>query len=1307
MSSRSGGHPPSGRHHRPPLSDDYVYSPYDEYHRQQQHRVTYDYSPGGPSSYYDKYDRGEPRYQDRPIQERGHAGDSGGSRRFSRYYGGSMDGEPYRYDRYEEEDRRAARPAEYDDRTRSGRDRPTSSKKETSTRSDMDLGRSRDSKSSRGGQKNGTIKDKGSRRKERYDSDQDDYEGWHSTRKSSPLKADREDRRERKGKVDVIAILEDSWSSEEGKVRLPRRENGKSKVKAKSALVEEDDAFERLASSKVERSHRDRGNSSIRDHSRRRDEPDTDKAREESVDRANASEQVIFAATSAPASPNGYSGASARSDQLQSAITPLEASLPPPPDDRPASPPPPPPTPPPLSFKDVLLPHDFTKAENEALLPRTSRGKVLRPFKVMNGSALPMGKEGESKEKGDAHDPRRKGKKQKAIDEIGLLQWKWDPRSTRAKPLPPPRAVVVSNIAAWKTLVELKRFFSTYGKIEEAELFFNNRSGASLGILYLLFQQDYDEDLRLKPDAVEGLSQRGDLVARDVVAKANGMVVLEAVIKVELDDDNRSRYIETHKEAMRTLYPPPVPKAKVAIDGSSERVGPSSTEVAVPSPLPTGPKKNAPAVVIPRGPRHSVPSSAAPFRGGYQGGTLHRNSFVNGHGKVSSPYQTSTTTESHHNSSLANLLHQGAADEDLRSNGHVHYQKPAQASGAHGGSNAANGQHSSVAFDDEDVALIKLLVANKHPYYFVPRDDGGIFTYEAVSRLFGGCYPLSFQEDRNGWYVIFKGSSDAARLYHVFGERLLHGRKLNVEIRDPRNLEGLLARKMNTSSRASTAARGHLQVSPKKTAIARRPAKTTWTDEELLDDAKLLLLRELGEMFIRDIKARVIKPFLKDFTRPEAAGGKVIYAPTKVVEDELDEEEEEEASDSDVEMEEEQQESPLFEKEEEEEEEEEEEKAALPRSQTERMLKKGLARGRLVDQPDDVVVNDVAEDTGKSKTGKASKAKYVTKPKKNGQVTQADREVEASIPGGDDEPPVTVRVKVKAKKSKKESRQRSPSPDPFAMGIAEDGEDLYYVKLALERMRVGMTANDIMEEGRAVLEGLEGSEAMVGVNGLPRHVSGSARTEGFYRIPPAEKALHLPDRNRAVVDPTSAIGLASARDNRADSRRFVQGIEQHKKETATDTDILKFNQLRSRKKQLKFAKSPIHDWGLYAMELIPAGDMVIEYVGEIVRQQIADQREKMYERQGNFSTYLFRVDDDVVVDATKKGNIARLMNHCCTPNCNAKILTLNGEKRIVLYAKNTIYPGQELTYDYKFQATGDEDDAIACLCGSDGCRRFL
>ena len=57
--------------------------------------------------------------------------------------------------------------------------------------------------------------------------------------------------------------------------------------------------------------------------------------------------------------------------------------------------------------------------------------------------------------------------------------------------------------------------------------------------------------------------------------------------------------------------------------------------------------------------------------------------------------------------------------------------------------------------------------------------------------------------------------------------------------------------------------------------------------------------------------------------------------------------------------------------------------------------------------------------------------------------------------------------------------------------------------------------------------------------------------------------------------------------------------------------------------------------------------MVIEYVGEVVRQAIADDREKRYERLGIGSSYLFRVDSDTIIDATKYGNLARFINHCC------------------------------------------------------------
>ncbi|KAI7868062.1 SET domain-containing protein, partial [Spinellus fusiger] len=146
---------------------------------------------------------------------------------------------------------------------------------------------------------------------------------------------------------------------------------------------------------------------------------------------------------------------------------------------------------------------------------------------------------------------------------------------------------------------------------------------------------------------------------------------------------------------------------------------------------------------------------------------------------------------------------------------------------------------------------------------------------------------------------------------------------------------------------------------------------------------------------------------------------------------------------------------------------------------------------------------------------------------------------------------------------------------------------------------------------------------------------------------------------------------------------------------------IKINHLKNRKKQMRFAKSPIHDWGMFAEEPIKANDMVIEYVGEVIRSEVAEKREKQYERSGIGSSYLFRIDEDTVIDATKKGNVARFINHCCTPNCVTKIVTVDKKKRIVIYAKRDIMPGEEITYDYKFPI---EAEKIPCHCGSPQCK---
>ncbi|KIK44305.1 hypothetical protein CY34DRAFT_80151 [Suillus luteus UH-Slu-Lm8-n1] len=236
-----------------------------------------------------------------------------------------------------------------------------------------------------------------------------------------------------------------------------------------------------------------------------------------------------------------------------------------------------------------------------------------------------------------------------------------------------------------------------------------------------------------------------------------------------------------------------------------------------------------------------------------------------------------------------------------------------------------------------------------------------------------------------------------------------------------------------------------------------------------------------------------------------------------------------------------------------------------------------------------------------------------------------------------------------------------------------------------------------------------------------KHITGSARTEGYYKISHAEKSAYvaqyaLRSTNVESVPPTKAPAqpITSSRSNRANARRRAKGLEEinqvqravalSKGETAAAELSIKFNQLQTRKKHLRFARSPIHDWGLYAMERIARGEMVIEYVGEIIRAQVADKREKAYKRQGIGSSYLFRIDEDLVVDATKKGNLGRLINHSCDPNCSAKIITINSEKKIVFYAKQDIELGDEITYDYQFPI---EQDKIPCLCGTAKCRGYL
>ncbi|CAJ2638680.1 histone-lysine N-methyltransferase H3 lysine-9 specific SUVH1-like protein [Trifolium pratense] len=176
------------------------------------------------------------------------------------------------------------------------------------------------------------------------------------------------------------------------------------------------------------------------------------------------------------------------------------------------------------------------------------------------------------------------------------------------------------------------------------------------------------------------------------------------------------------------------------------------------------------------------------------------------------------------------------------------------------------------------------------------------------------------------------------------------------------------------------------------------------------------------------------------------------------------------------------------------------------------------------------------------------------------------------------------------------------------------------------------------------------------------------------------------------------------------------------------------------KLQMEVFKTSNKGWGLRSWDPIRAGAFICEYAGEVIDKDRLSQLVKegdtdeyvfdttriyesfkwnyepkiLEEVSTNESSEDYALPHPLIINAKNVGNVARFMNHSCSPNVFWQPVMYEENNQsflhVAFFALRHIPPMQELTYDYGSERSDNAEGSSAnkgrkkCLCGSPKCR---